>query len=265
MLHRTASAAIITALLATAATHPAHATTWNNGDLITYSQDNWGADPAGGGAAKTLDDHYNNVYLSGLVEVGIAGSGGFSMLFTNTGDLFSYLPASGSPGSLTNDLVDPSSTPSGEFGGVVMAFRFNIDFYDAGLVFGTSGLRFGDLILTGFANTTIPALDGLTVRQFMEMDNTALGGGSTIYGIPILDPITINLENAFEGGGVSTFAQDHLSAPVPEPTSGLLAWLSAAVFPIWRRRRLGSRRSAQYRFRPYVSKCLGSQFTKGRR
>jgi hypothetical protein len=40
--------------------------------------------------------------------------------------------------------------------------------------------------------------------------NTLLGGGSGTYSIAQLDPITIDLNNAFSAGMVSSFAQAHL-------------------------------------------------------
>src|SRR6185312_10585907 len=80
-----------------------------------------------------------------------------------------------------------------------------------------------------------PLLDGLTVRQFLGDVNTALGGGSAIYAISDLDQITIDLNNAFSAGTVSSFADDHLVPPntvsVPEPITLSLfgAGLAGAV------------------------------------
>jgi hypothetical protein len=48
------------------------------------------------------------------------------------------------PAPLSADLIDPSSTSSGLFGGEVLALQFNVDFSDAGLISGSAGLAFGD-------------------------------------------------------------------------------------------------------------------------
>src|SRR4051812_35927500 len=101
--------ALAAALLSLAPTHPARATTWNNGDVITYSQELWGGNPATG-AAKLLHDNFDNIYPAGL-RVGT----GFSIFYTNVVDLLGYLPASGAPNALASNLIDPSSSSSGEF------------------------------------------------------------------------------------------------------------------------------------------------------
>ena len=118
------------------------------------------------------------------------------------------LPATGAPGALTADLINPLSSSSGIFGGDVLALKLNVDFADAGVTAGTSSTRFGDLLLCGFS--TLPALNGLTVRSFLAAANTALGGGSALYPISTLDSVANALNLAFVGGTASVFAQDHL-------------------------------------------------------
>jgi len=99
-----------------------------------------------------------------------------------------------------------------------MALTFNVDFSDAGLLPGTSGLRFGDLTLADFTGTLAP-LDGLTVRQFLGDMNTLLGGGSSIVTIADLDTTLSDLNASFSYGQFATqFAQDHLVAPVTSET-----------------------------------------------
>jgi hypothetical protein len=199
--------------------------------VITYSQELWGGNPATG-AAKLLHDNFDNIYPAGL-RVGT----GFSIFYTNVIDLLGYLPASGAPNALASNLIDPSSSSSGEFGGAVTALKIDIDFSDANLTLGTAGVRFGDLFLHDFS--ALPALNGVTVRQFLDSANTALGGGSALYSITDLDSVTVDLNAAFIGGAATLFAQAHLSAPVPEPaTAGLaLAGLLALASSSRRRAR----------------------------
>lgn len=148
-----------------------------------------------------------------------------------------FLPTLGPAGPLTSDLVDPTSSASGTFGGRVIALQLDIDFSDAGVTPGAPGLRFGDLILTNF--TTLPLLNGMTVRQFRDDVNTLLGGGTSIYTIAALDLVVDDLTSAFAGGSVTTVAEDHLAAPalaVPEPPGTLLMGLGALALA-WARRR----------------------------
>jgi len=49
-----------------------------------------------------------------------------------------------------------------------------------------------------------------TVRQFLAIVNTPLGGGSATYSIAQLNPVTDDLNRSFDDGAVSAFARDHL-------------------------------------------------------
>jgi hypothetical protein len=181
---------------------------WDTGDLVTYSQVQWG--DAGTTAGGLLIANYDTVYPSTVVEVGIAGLAGFSMRFFDSLAVLAYLPAAGTPAALTADLIDPMSSASGIFGGTVLALQLNVDFSAANLLGGTSGLDFGDLYLCNF--TTLTALNGMTVRQYLAMVNTLLGGGTAVYTIDELSIVTFNLNHAFVDGDPSTFAQQNLFA-----------------------------------------------------
>ena len=184
-------------------------TVWHNGDLITYIQAEWGTPSFAAGAL--LSNHYSSVYASafGIVEVGLSGSAGHSIQFTSSNALFAYLPSAGMPAPLNADLVDPTSTASGVFGGEVLGLRLNIDWSDAGHILGTSNVRFGDLLLCGLTGP-VAGLSGLSVRAFQNLVNTALGGGATSYAIVDLSPLLQDVNAAFIGGIATQFAQDHV-------------------------------------------------------
>jgi hypothetical protein len=182
---------------------------WKDGDMITYGQTGWGDTPAPGNAAALLVANYNSVYAStfGVLMVGLPNPG-FSMRFSSASAVLAYLPAVGTPAALTSNLVDPTSSSSGSFGGDVTALRLNIDFSDAGVLAGASGLPFGNLRLCGL--TATPALNGLTVRQFSDVVNTLLGGGSGPYLIATVATVVGELNRAFGAGNVTAWAQDHV-------------------------------------------------------
>jgi hypothetical protein len=180
------------------------------GDMLSYGQADWGDTPTGNSPAVLLQANYNSVFeaTSGVVELGISGAAGSSIRFTNSGSVLFYLPASGPSGPLTADFIDPISTMSGEFGGHVVALRVNVDFSDAGLLLGSTGIPYGDVVLHGF--TAQPLLNGITIRQFLGQVETLLGGGSASYPIAVMKPIADDLSGAFGFGVVSPFANDHL-------------------------------------------------------
>jgi hypothetical protein len=189
---------------------------WKDGDLTTYGQGDWGDDPSTNPAASLLYGQYDTVYASsgGVLDVGISSSGGFSLLFSDKLGPIDYLPATGPSGPLTSDLLDPTSSSAGEFGGDVVALRINVDFSDAAVLPATVSTRFGDLTLCGIGTPT--GIDGLTVRQYLDIVQTLLGGGSNGFQIADLDPLTQDLNFAFSQGAATVFAQDHLfQGPCP--------------------------------------------------
>ena len=181
---------------------------WKNGEVITFTQTSWGDGLAAGG--MQLLANYDGVYAStfGFVDVGGLALG-YSIFFTNSTAVFNYLPASGVPAPLNANLVDPTSSASGIFGGEVLGLRFNIDFSDKGYTLGTSAIRFGDLTLCGFTGP-LAGLNGLSVRAYSDIVNTALGGSSTPYAITDLNATTLQVNGSFLDGVPSAFAQQHI-------------------------------------------------------
>src|SRR5580658_5076157 len=212
----------ITAFLGCAVS--ASADVWQVGDETTYNQGVWGAPPNNVGA-ELLTAEFNTVYAStGGVIVGSPISG-FTMVFTDSAAVNAYLPEPGAYAPLDSNVLNPpaNTTSSGAFGGDVLALEFNVDFSDAGFLPAASGIPFGDLVLEGF-NTTLPQLDGLTVRQFLGDMNTLLSGQSSIVSIDDLGTILSSLNASFSDGMPQPFAQDHLVAPTvvtptPEPSN----------------------------------------------
>lgn len=193
---------------------------WQVGDETTYNQGVWGAPPNNVGA-ELLTAEFNTVYASeGGVIVG--STSGFTMGFTDSTAVDAYEPSVGPYAPLNSNVLNPITTLSGAFGGDVLALEFNVDFSDAGFLPAASGIPFGDLLLEGFS--TLPQLDGLTVRQFLGDMNILLGGGSSIVSIDDLGTIVNDLNSSFSFGTPDQFAQDHLVAPTvvtatPEPSS----------------------------------------------
>jgi hypothetical protein len=184
---------------------------WRIGDLVTFDQGEWGA-ATSSPAAQILTDNYFNVYPFGVIELGIAGLSGNSMSFTGAADVIAYLPESGPPGPLTSDLLNPLTSSSGSFGAEILALKLNVDFTARGLTGGTSGVGLGTLTLCNFP--TLPALNGMTMRQFFGIVNTLLGNGATSPRQPVnisqAAPVTASLNTSFLLGTPSTFAQEHL-------------------------------------------------------
>jgi hypothetical protein len=184
---------------------------WKEGDITTYGEVGWSADPG-----NMLSTNFDPIYARhGGVEIGIPGKGGYSIRFSSATHVIAYLPAIGPNRPLDADVVDPSSslinptsTSSGAFGGIVLALRLNIDLSDAGVLRSNTGLRFGDLRVCNY--TTLPSLNGMTVRNISALANTLLGGGSNGYTIDDVVEVVGQLSLAFLNGAPNTFAKEHV-------------------------------------------------------
>ncbi len=173
---------------------------WTEGDQVTHTQAEWGGIPG-------FSSNYDTVYAPyDVFQVGTLS--GFLMVFDSANAVTSYLPAFGNPGPLDADLLDPTSSASGVFGGEVVALKLNIDFSDAGFLKGRAGLRFGDLTLCGL--DAVPALNGMTVRQLGDIANTLLGGGSGPITLADAYSTLRDVNVSFYLGIVTAFAQQHL-------------------------------------------------------
>jgi len=211
----------------------ARADSWSAGTLTTYDQSEWGdpTTPAG----SLLGSEYGTVYGStgDLFVIGTT-SPGFFVEFTSGFHLGEFLPADGVVGPLDTNVANPTTTSAGIFAGEVAGLKLNVDFSAAGLLQGTSGLHFGDLVLTGMTGAD-SGLNGLTVSQFLSIDNAALGGAATGFTITDLDLELEQLNIAFDDGQPSSYAQDHLVAPgssaaMPEPSALML--LAIGIFAV---------------------------------
>jgi len=213
---------------------------FQDGDFITHAQADWGDDQPfpPSLAAVLLANNYDDVYASTfhVILAGIPGTAGYSIAFTNVDSLVRYLPSVGPSGPLSSDLVNPSTSSSGYFGGEVLALTINIDFSDFGVTGGNLGIPFGDLQLQNFLHSQFN-LNGLTVRQVLEQANNLLGGGSSLfYSIDQLDPLIGKLNSSFGDGSVSQFAMDHLRVvpgiPGDYNANGIV---DAADYVVWRK------------------------------
>jgi hypothetical protein len=230
MVNRRIIVATLAAILfCTTISNDALAAPFQPGEFVTWSQDEWGSQNTT--ASQLLLNHFFQLYPGG-VEIGIPAAAGNSAIFTTPEAILVYLPASGLPAPLDNDYSDPTSTSSGVLGGHVLALQFNVDFSAAGLLAGSAGIPYGDLILSnmllnfGGGPVDMSALNGLSVSQFLGLVNTQLGGGGGPYSDDNMAFVTNALGLAFVNGQPTQFAQDHLlvaPAQVPEPaTLGLL-------------------------------------------
>ena len=219
----------------------ARADTFTAGDFTTYGPAEWQSNST---ANNILLSDFSTVYNAGGGDGSLVVGIGNSISFTASDGLFNYLPGAGTAGALIQDYLNPTATSSGAYGGEVVALRLNVDFSAAGFLPGTSGVPFGNLYLTGF-DPTLAGLNGMTVSQFLTLNETLLGGGSGIYTILDIDLLGDQLNTAFDPSSDLSFADAHLtvtnpnlsSTPLPSALPLLATSLGAMGLFGWRRKR----------------------------
>jgi hypothetical protein len=221
--------------LALACAGAAHANSFQREQFVTYDQGAWSSVS---NAITLLTNDFTSVYPSSIVTVGLPNTG-FEMRFDSPGFIFVYLPATGAPGTLNANVVDATTTSAGSFGGDMLALELNVDFSNAGFLAHPAGTPFGNVVLQNFS--TMPAVNGLTVNQFLADANICLGGGTCIYPVAALDNIAFELNASFDTGTPDSFADTNLAlpgsvVPTPEPSSSLLVASGLVSLGFLRRR-----------------------------
>jgi hypothetical protein len=172
---------------------------WKTGEMLTAIQAAWGDRTTAAGAI--LDSTFDARYPSALVV-----GGTLTITFSDSAGVFGYLPATGPAGSLTNSVVDPLSTSSGDLGGEVTALRLNTDYSST----FSNAVPLASLRICNFA--ALPSINGQTVAQFLATANHILGGGTATMSATAAASVSRQINAAFAGGTPSTFAQANLVA-----------------------------------------------------
>ncbi len=219
---------------------PACASSFQFGDLTTFTENDWGGTPGTDAGATALVSFYDTVYASAFGIVTVGSASGHTMSFTDFDSVLAYLGAVGPFAPLNGNELDPITTASGGFGGEVLGLELDVDFSDANVLPGALGVRFGDLELTGFGAGS--PFEGLRVRQVLADVNTLLSGGTSAFTIADLGSTVGDLNASFSEGNPSTFAGNHLivpteTTPVPEPATLTLLGSALGLFAGMRRAR----------------------------
>jgi hypothetical protein len=158
------------------------------GCYTTVTQGGWGAPPQKNNPAGILAANFSTVFPSGVV---IGGT--YTLKFTSSGAIKSFLPAKGGPAALTASYVDTTNSfVAGEFAGQVLALTLSVNFSAAGVY------------KQGLGNLTVNSgpLAGSTVNQVLAAANIALGGGALPPGVSLstLNSLLDKINKAFDNG-----------------------------------------------------------------
>jgi hypothetical protein len=149
------------------------------GDFVTYTQGGWGSTCSGQNPGCLRDANFASVFPNGLLigdQDGADGDGFFSLLLTDSMAVEDFLPAGGTSGALTADLVDPLTSPAGVLAGQLVAAKLNVAFDDAGIfdpIKEVDGRKLGNLVII---EATEPKLEGFTVNELIALADKAISG-----------------------------------------------------------------------------------------
>jgi hypothetical protein len=164
----------------------------------SYTQGGWGSgcpDSQQGDSMSTqpgcIRDHYfDMVFPEGVMIGDTTGIDGFGAVWETAAAVEAFLPAGGTPGALSGDLMNPMDTPAGILAGQLLALRMNREFSCEG-VFDILGLL---LEVDCYGEFMIPArcgiFAGLTVDEFLEIADQAVAGDMSV-----LDPYYADLSD----------------------------------------------------------------------
>jgi hypothetical protein len=142
---------------------------------------------------------FASAFPSGLLigdQSGLNGApGGFAAIWTTSAAIRDFLPAGSTPGVLTADLTNPTSTPAGVLAGQLVAAKLNV------AIAGTPG----GLHLAASCVST--ELAGLTVNQLIALADQAVAGNSLPAGVTLsdindaLDAVNENFDDCKQNNG----------------------------------------------------------------
>jgi hypothetical protein len=170
--------------------------THTTGPYTTFTQGGWGAPPHGGNPGALLTADFSLVFPGGSVSI---GSGSKVVTFTSAAAIIAFLPAGGTPGTLTTSATNPTSTAAGVFAGQLLAATLSVDFSTAGITrIGLTNLKVKSGALAGYTVQQVLAL----ANQVIAGDYTNMPAGLTVSGLSdVLNSINNNYDNGTQNQG----------------------------------------------------------------
>ena len=180
---------------------------WTNGEYVTYTQAEWG--DAQSAAGTLLTASWNAIFGTTPMQVAPLSPSGHALLFTSANAVHAFLPQFGPAGNIQGRFTDPLTSLGGVLAGETTALFLNYIFSNAGHTPAPGGIRFGDLVMCGFA---VPSgMNGIVVADFVRTALTTLVNGWAPYQTAAeIAQIASDLNASFANGTPSQFAQDHL-------------------------------------------------------
>lgn len=167
------------------------------GDFRTQTQGGWGTKASGNNPGSYRDAHFAAAFADGLT---IGCQDGYRLKLTSSKAVEDFLPAGGTPSTLSANLTDATKTSAGVFAGQLVSAMLSVTFDDADGSFGASNVTLGDLVIRD------GGCAGMTVRQLIDLANSVIGGCSDLRSPSVLSDCLDRVNNAFVDGERSSNA-----------------------------------------------------------
>ncbi|MFO0981220.1 MAG: hypothetical protein U1E76_05610 [Planctomycetota bacterium] len=184
--------------------------------FCSYTQGGWGAGCAGHNVGCLRDAHFADVFPNGLLlgdQDGVDGDGLFALVLRSAAAVENFLPQGSQPGTLDQDLLDPTTSSAGVFGGQLTAAKLNVAFDDAGLFDPTKNgnpIHLGDLV---YADCVDRDLIDLTVRDVIAIADRVIAGEFGICTSQFIAPSGCQSVDIYDvdGDGIPDVSIENLS------------------------------------------------------
>ena len=158
------------------------------GDFRTQTQGGWGASCSGNNPGCYRDANFSNAFPAGLV-LGCT----FTVTFSSSFAVETYLPCGGPAAILNNSFTDPSCLNNVLLSQLLAAsLSVGFDNYDAG--FGNSSTALQDLLVA------YGPMQGLTVGDVLDEANQLLGGCGSAFSRQDINATLSNINQNFVDG-----------------------------------------------------------------
>lgn len=198
----------------------------------TFTQGGWGnrcpvpqqGDPNSTQPGCIRDYYFGSVFPSG-VTIGIPAGSTHGATWTTASAVEGFLPANGTPGPLTGDLTDPTTTPAGVLAGQILALRMNREYSCAGvfnIALNPDAVCLGTL---GIPEGCGGSFEGMTVDAFLALADSAVAGVAEVlapYGADFSDvnETATCINEYYNGCGEGDDPGTVLADPVPALLAG---------------------------------------------
>jgi hypothetical protein len=160
------------------------------------------------------DYYFADVFGTGGVTIGIPAGGTHGATWMTAADVEDFLPAGGTAGPLTGDLVDPTSTPAGVLAGQILALRLGREYSCAGVFNIALKSDAGCLGSMMVPESCRGKFGALTIDEFLAVADQAVAGVASA-----LDPYGASYSDLNETATCINEYYDECSLNEPDQTT----------------------------------------------